>query len=503
MGEENLNQVERIEINQSIFDSIINRKDIRYFKNESSKFDFRNTLFIEKIRIETGSSLFSISFGENTVFQDDLIIASELVSGLEISDNCLINGNLRILGCRENFQFVILNGFLKKNFEITNIQTWGLLIQKFEIIGDFTIQNSTFNNIKIPNISVGGIMRIKNTTAQKISIGTGLNKTKVNRLLLEDVTNLEIGGTLSDLSINEIEFNSNSDRNLIMNFKNIQIQKLKFLNFLNNGIINFENIRGLNSSEYLSLSIVSSDLGNINFADCNFSNFRFLVIASKFQNMFLTGSEFCKPEQIDTINELSYYNNSISTLSQFKQMYERNGDIFSSSTFLQKELELREIKLNPNDFKEKKDIYSQLKKMYEQRGDSVKSLEYQAKELDIYRKSISWGSHFFEKFNLSINRFTNNYGTNWALALLVTILINSVFFTWYCILLGFTFDIQGKYFWELFSYSFEFLNPLRKADFIPNMKVSPGARIVDYSARILVTLCVYQLIQAFRKYGKK
>ncbi|MBB6004746.1 hypothetical protein [Arcicella rosea] len=166
--------------------------------------------------------------------------------------------------------------------------------------------------------------------------------------------------------------------------------------------------------------------------------------------------------------------------------------------------------------------FSQFKKIFENRGDSVSASIYQAKELDIYRelltqekKSLSiftrdWFNNFGERTNLMLNRFSNYYGNNWLRSTIVTLIATFFFFTVYSFLLGNRLGNDFQLFFKLFSYSFEFINPLRKSTELENViKITDNenwlslARTWDYISRIFLAYFVYQTVQAFRKFGKK
>ena len=174
---------------------------------------------------------------------------------------------------------------------------------------------------------------------------------------------------------------------------------------------------------------------------------------------------------------------------------------------------------------------SQFKKIYENRGDNVRATQALAEEMEIYRLQLKkpipfqfpiwhkpmtwkyiftqnkeWWNNRSERANLWLNMFSSYYGNNWIKAASWTLVFNSGFFLLYCLSIGYRpgWDI-GKFF-TLAAYSFEFLNPLRKADFLKHKL--PGeceglSVFIDYLSRIIIAYFVYQTIAAFRKFGKK
>jgi hypothetical protein len=161
--------------------------------------------------------------------------------------------------------------------------------------------------------------------------------------------------------------------------------------------------------------------------------------------------------------------------------------------------------------------YAQLRKMHENRGDTIKANMYQAHELNAYYESLRWlkKGAFWEKFNLSLNKYTNYFGQNYVRAFLVTIGMSAILYTIYCMSLGFVLDIKGPNTWNNFkniSGNFlEFLNPIHKADFIAEAllgikepkDVPSSARSIEVASRVFNSYFIYQFVQAFRKYGKK
>jgi hypothetical protein len=223
------------------------------------------------------------------------------------------------------------------------------------------------------------------------------------------------------------------------------------------------------------IRITNSDLGKANLIGCNLNEYeKFVFSNSKMLEVFIADTILPKKERIFTI---------------------------PIKTSLYEILEQRRLAL------------SQFKKIYENRGDIVMATEYHADEMETYRECLKtspvlpsgkerWNSRG-ERINLWLNRYSSYYGNNWLRAVIVTLSADVVLFSWYCRCLKFKLGSDTAKFWDLASYSFEFLNPIRKADFIKDVPSTPQARAVDYLSRIIMAYLVYQTIAAFRKFGKK
>ncbi len=177
--------------------------------------------------------------------------------------------------------------------------------------------------------------------------------------------------------------------------------------------------------------------------------------------------------------------------------------------------------------KQKRLAWGQIKKVYENRGDLVESGRYLAKEMNLHLDSLSWRKDFWETLNLFVNKWSNNHGQSWKRGIVSTITIATFFYTIYCNLLGYNLTLSlnstsKDTFWEIASFLPEFINPIHKADYIANelqkyehlkaglsltdleeYPLPRNARFIDTISRIFVGYCVFQLIAAFRKYGKK
>jgi hypothetical protein len=164
---------------------------------------------------------------------------------------------------------------------------------------------------------------------------------------------------------------------------------------------------------------------------------------------------------------------------------------------------------------QQRSAFSQIKKIYENRGDTVTALEYYAKEMDILNNNPA--TKFSEWINLKLSELSTIHGTDWSRGLLSTLIASTILFFLFCLSVNIypSLTCTGwSYFWDIiFPNYFEFLNPLHKSkEIVSNLRqlkehesitISGLTSITDFMSKIIITYCQFQLVQAFRKHGKK
>ena len=242
-----------------------------------------------------------------------------------------------------------------------------------------------------------------------------------------------------------------------LQISDVSLKKLSFTNFTNIGTITVANVK-IDGE----LEITNSDLGKTTFIDCDFSQIDLKFKSSKITDTSLNGT-------------------------------------------------LLPINITAQDNIQKRLALSQIKKIYENRGDLVEANRYFAEEMNVYLEVLpnSW-----EKANIWLNKWTNNHGQSWQRALGLIFGGSLFFYTFYCFFLGFRFDftLSGvQEYGRILCFLPEFINPIRKADFLPKAllesesepSVSALVYLWDNIGKIFITYFIYQLIAAFRKHGKK
>lgn len=266
------------------------------------------------------------------------------------------------------------------------------------------------------------------------------------------------------------------------------------------------------SESKATVKLINSDLGKTSFIDCKFDSFKnFYFYNTKMLEVFVADTKFTSEIIIPEILQGQNKENEQHRLAygQFKKIYENRGDNVTATEYLSREMQTyrKELKIKMNSI-----INSQREHQLflENKKESNFLLKWFQNRINDFRLlgRKEWWNIFGEKINLWLNYFSSYHGTNWIRGVIVTFGITLLFYSIYCWFLGYRCKIL-----DLLSYSPEFLNPLRKADFLknshgdyiiqPECKSYEGfARFWDYFSRIVIAYFAYQTIQAFRRFGK-
>jgi hypothetical protein len=160
-------------------------------------------------------------------------------------------------------------------------------------------------------------------------------------------------------------------------------------------------------------------------------------------------------------------------------------------------------------------VFGQLTTVYSKQGDTVRALEYQSRELEAHYNTLEWLENRlpyirFDKINLWLNKWSNNFGRYWMRGVLFT--FSSGFLLFLALMISTTEYKLGKASWngQLLPAFLKFMNPIRFFDLdklFDNsgevISLTPTSYILDFLARVLIAYGFYQTIQAFRRFGRK
>lgn len=111
--------------------------------------------------------------------------------------------------------------------------------------------------------------------------------------------------------------------------------------------------------------------------------------------------------------------------------------------------------------------------------------------------------NFFEVIALMLHRISNSHGTSWGRGLLFFLLSTLFFYTLFMRSLEGESDMSLRVIDVFFYQYWHFINPTHKFNFlIPGFKLGYYSLFIDFLGRIFSSYGIYQVVQAFRKYGK-
>lgn len=413
------------------------------------------------------SNIIHFHFAVNTVSIKDEKRISDQIEDFRIR-NCILG------------DFVFLKNEIKVSIEITdNTKILNLTINELAIkrinfrhcfIQNFSWQHDSLSIIsfaycKIENFNLHESILFKDSVFQIIN--TAIYYLKISRFV--NTSTLIFSGIFPLKKYSRFITRTSENNQILPETNFFEVSEILHYE-LYSFDFQFETFQGEKPIIYLA----SSDLGKTSFINCQFDRFsRFYYYNSKMLEVFVSGTQF--PDEIHIPD-----GSDVDTKNEQKRI-----------------------------------AYGQFKKIYDNRGDNVSASEFLALELNSYkadleRKNIKWG----ERINLYLNKFSSDYGNDWVRAVFVTTGATLFCFWIYCLLLGYGIGDDSEKAFELLSFAPEFLNPLRKADFLKDNKgdylivpessgIKGLARFWDYFSRIVIAYFVYQTIQAFRRFGKK
>ena len=252
--------------------------------------------------------------------------------------------------------------------------------------------------------------------------------------------------SIINCKICDFELRGNYELTITLNLNYNQIQKLKFdqCNIRN---INFSNVKTIGDG---SISFIRTNIiENVRFYNCDFSNYKIdSFIDSDISNVLLPNSSFP---------------------IRFK----------SNSDSLNREL-----------------YYRTLKKVYGDSGNFTKFSEFRAYEYEMIFKNIKVSiKNAPNIILLFFNKISNFHGTRWHYAFLEIFFIGFVFYFFY--IKSMNLNICDNM--PQFLY---FLLPIHPIDYICEYCISNKTILIDTTHRIINSYLIYQLIVAFRRYGR-
>lgn len=176
-----------------------------------------------------------------------------------------------------------------------------------------------------------------------------------------------------------------------------------------------------------------------------------------------------------------------------------------------------------------RESYRIIKQSFRKEGNNIEALKFHQKELFVFKaekglyknSAINLKSRWHiviskfrkhlqcieEYITIWFNYFSNNFGQSWTRGLVFTLIVTIIFFSIFLIFSdkSLEFDFKSKSIVMTLKYYIQFLN-LTNWDYSPFginiQKDYPLGYIILFIGRIFIGYGYYQIIQAFRKFGK-
>lgn len=525
-----------------------------YVDDDSSKskktLRFENITIEEKIKVENvEDDLMALRFVNCNI--KELVINNCKTDFIQFQSNTEI-GQLNI-GNNSKTRFISFENSTSKNglniwtgsdcegiqiFENCNIK--GILIEdSVTQVGYIQAENSKIGSIFCDNSSSLTFIQLESS---QVNLFEFLGKSKIEFINIEKtiIQKFNAKNSFIDQYISISESNINYFYSQVNNLPELNIKKSFIQSIIYKNIIsssfNLNNCKivdfvfsEMKTGKDALIQLINCEVGNltfdkiINLSSFNISNLKPLKEASVFKYTIYPKSNFKRGGDIFELVVKNNFETSIAFINSDLGKMLISSDLSEFDKFIFAHSKINEIFISgpklpkittvegEDTILQQRIAYNQIKKIYENRGDSITPLKYFRDEMELYREQKNMDvekKSLSEKFQLTFNKYTNSHGTNWINPLFLTLSFSILFYIIYCLLL-FGIDFNSEFNYNLIPYYFEFLNPTHKVNFLKEFDIKTNsikdnfALFFDFLNRILVPLLAYQLIQAFRMYGKK
>jgi hypothetical protein len=493
---------------------------------------------VESLRIEgkyNSANRRTLKFNKVT-FSGEVIISDPGLFFYLIFNDCIFESVVNISRYSDNILFVGANHFKRSTIIESPSSSTSLKIANANFEEALTLKGN-FKDLSISNINEQ-LLNYDNLIIATASIFKfNLNQAKFSSVFIGEFKDLQIGNHVSFTNSVEIEgleakqfLMNNVKVGLVLRILKSNIDRFRISNF-DEASNKFEISDNCNISDAV---IPLGILKHLKISNCKFENLTFtdtnpigkVVIIEKttivkklsFDQILNKGTISLNQITIPSNGFLSIRGSNLGetnfllcSISQATLEFEnsKTTEIFTAGTVFPKKVYLDK---SP-DYSQAQLAFGQLQTASQKQGDTVQALEYHSREIEAHFKSIAWFSRdFFKKFNLGLNKISNNFGRFWVLGVIFTFASGLLFF---CLLLIST----DKYEWGTPKFDFEllpaylkFMNPLRfieTENLFLNGKLQDRIRLnscsylCDFLGRVFVAYGFYQTIQAFRRFGRK
>lgn len=282
--------------------------------------------------------------------------------------------------------------------------------------------------------------------------------------------------------------------------ENVAVKALRFVDFRAATHLMITNLQPWEGEKERYLEFTRSSFQKLELIGNRFEYFDFIVFEnSDLTSAFMAGTDF--PAKVRTRKIAAEPEND----SEEKESEQAKEDY-------------------THDRRQAKLFFEQIKTVMIRQGNQTGATRYQARELEEhYRLTKLWSfKSVLDKLTLGFNKYSNGFGTNWLQGL--GFFFGVTAFLYWLLLIN-TPSVKAVWLWqmswsefnEFTGHYFDFINPTshiwKRWDYIYVLENGPnateeaslrwGIKLLLLFSKIMIITIIYQIVQAFRKFGKR
>lgn len=427
---------------------------------------------LKTTRINNESSIGILQFRHSNC--NEILINASNLTELSIKDSSSVNKlnftesvvyKLSALDSEIN----IIDGF--DNLKIKYLEFYNCIIKSAifkDLECDIHFTKTTFSEMSISNSNLGLLNVGPNSNFNLYTIDTNISYLLLKKMSINQTSSISFSNVaIYTCIIEETDILGRAHFRNINSLPHSQFKSSDFgvdFSFGYGDHLNAYSEIEKNGSSLFRISY--SSLGTTEFIDCDLSSFQsFQFNNSRFTDVFISGGSL--PEKNISIIEA-----------------EKNGEVW---------------------YEQLVSLYNQFSSVFQAQGHIYKSINYRSKssqyQMELLKKRKDW----LNLIPFKLNAWSNQHGASWAKALWFLIWTSACFYLLVLISTGNIFKFDNAFKPAFIGYFFDFINPLRPFDFYSEIGliINGWTRFFDLLSRVVIGYGIYQLIAAFRRYGRK
>lgn len=492
--------------------------------NKGKHIDIKGSTRINHLTLDKNNSFEQLIVDENANIESILIRKSQInyfsIIGNSNIANILFEEDSQVQILHLTDKSVIQSIQTLKNATIGAIRCYGKTrVHNLELDFDSSVNElSLYDEVILDSFSTNGNSSIEDlTTSHTVHVESMIFRNgKIGLLELQSESSVELIRIMGATICNQLRLSDESTLYDLEITDSCYINELLFEGgkILNKAIFYEWNTRDVSFKESGTTFPNKVLLKSVRVNNLRFDGFH-INSTLQLTDVQTNGSKETSLElNRSSFNKLELIGNKLET---FKKITFQNSDItntFIAQTEFPNTVTAMKSSKTENQIQQKL-FFEQIKVNHQRQGNRTEAIVYQAKELNAHYGILDWKNNFWDKLTLWFNKSTTNFGTSWTKGFLALFISTIPLFT---LLLWSTKGVVAVWPWKMTSKDFgiyatqyfDFINPTsyiwKRWDFIYELEggeIRWGVKLLLLFSKVLIVTIIYQIIQAFRKFGRK